>query len=143
MLVPLLSATGVLDGVTPPAATPETVRPSGGWPADQGYRRKREDVSEARKRLGLDDGYRVSTVIADVAVRQAERIEQDQQKIFDELLRELELQGLEFDRRYLEALGVQRQRLIDAEIAARLQRLVKDEEELMLLVMIAAASTDL
>ena len=143
MLAALLIATGVLEGEEPPVVPVTPVRPSGGWPADQGYRRKREDVSEARKRLGLDDGYRVSTVIADVAVRQAERIEQDQQKIFDELLRELELQGLEFDRRYLEALGVQRQRLIDAEIAARLQRLVKDDEELMLLVMIAAASTDL
>ena len=127
-----------------PTVTTEPIRPSGGWPSTQGERgRSRKEVSEARKRLGLDDGYRVSTIIADVAARQADRIEQDQQKIFEELLRELELQGLEFDARYLEALAVQRQRLIDAEIASRFQKMLLDDEELMLLVMIAAASTNL
>lgn len=140
MLAPLI-VTLLGDGTPPPAPEVPIVRPSGGWPSTHGERgRSRGEVSEARKRLGLDDGYRVSTIIADVAVRQAERLEQDQQKIFDELLRELELQGLEFDARYLDALAIQRQGLIDAEIAARLQRMIRDDEEMLLMLLVLAAS---
>jgi hypothetical protein len=65
-------------------------------------------------------------------------LEQDAQKRFDELLRELELQGIEFDARYLEALNIQRERLIDAEIAARL-RLIREDEELLILLLMAAS----
>jgi hypothetical protein len=65
-------------------------------------------------------------------------LEQDAQKRFEELLRELELQGIEFDARYLEALNIQRERLIDAEIAARL-RLIREDEELIILLLMAAS----
>ena len=134
-----MGAGGTVAPVIPTVST-EPVRPSGGWPSTQGERkRSRKELSDARKRLGLDDGYRVSTVLADVAARQVERLEQDPQKIFEELLRELELQGLQFDARYLEALAVQRQRLIDAEIAARIQQGIQDEELMILILMAGAA----
>ena len=56
-------------------------------------------------------------------------------------MRNLELEGLQFDARYLEALNQQREMLINAEIAARFRALaIREEEELMLLVMIAAGS---
>ena len=77
-------------------------------------------------------------VINFVAARQAERLETDQQKIFEELLRELQLERISFDLRYLEALNLERQRLITQEIA-RLLKLKLEEEELMFLMMVAAA----
>jgi len=65
-------------------------------------------------------------------------LERDEQKRFEELLRELQLQGIEFDARYLEALNIQRERLIDAEISAR-YRLIREEEELIILLLMAAS----
>ena len=123
----------------PPTATTQLV--GGGIPHD--YVPSRRDISRARKRLGLDDGFRdtetvAAAVIADVAARQALVLEQDAQKRFEELLRELQLQGIEFDARYLEALNIQRERLIDAEIAARL-RLKREDEELLILLLMAAS----
>src|SRR3990167_8806411 len=134
---PLWTVTGT--GFVPPPAAAVGVRPSGGIPADQ--IRTRRDISRARKRFGLDDGADrevvAATVIADVAARQALVLERDAQKRFEELLRELELQGIEFDARYLEALNIQRERLIDAEIAAR-YRLIREDEELIILLLMAA-----
>ena len=127
----------------PPPAAP-TIRPSGGIPytARDGLPRSKRDISRARKRFGLDDGADrevvAATVIADVAARQALVLERDAQKRFEELLRELQLQGIEFDARYLEALNIQRERLIDAEIAAR-YRLIREDEELIILLLMAAS----
>lgn len=122
------------------AATPiPTTPPSGGFPAaDQAQRRTRSDVSRDRERFGLQD--EIARAIAEVAAQQAERLEQDKQKQFEELNRELELRGIEWDARYLESLNYERERLINAEIGLRLRQRLQDEEELMLLVLMAAAA---
>lgn len=145
MLAALLIATGVVDGEEPPApVTPTTaIRPSGGWPADQGYRRGRKEISEARKQFGLEDDVareaRAQAIVADVAARQVAALQQDDQKKFEELLRSLELEGIEFEARYLEALNITRERLIDAEIAERFRKIRVEEEELLMLLMIAGS----
>jgi len=126
----------------PPADTGPPQLVGGGIPHD--YVPSRRDISRARKRFGLDDGADrevvAATVIADVAARQALRLERDEHKRFEELLRELQLQGIEFDARYLEALNIQRERLIDAEIAARLKLKLEDEELIILLLMAASVA---
>jgi hypothetical protein len=91
---------------------------------------------ERKKRYEIDD--EVVRVIEDVAARQVEVLEQDKQKIFEELTRELELKRVEFDARYLEVLSQEREILIDAEIAEHFRKIKVQEEELMLLVLMAA-----
>lgn len=137
-----MGAGGPVAPVIPPAPPADIgLHPGGGVPHD--YVPTRRDVSRARKRFGLDDGFevpaRAGAIIADVAARQAERLELDEQKIFEELLRELEIEGLEFDRRYLEALNRQRELLIDEEIAQQFRR-IQEEEELLMLMLIAGAA---
>lgn len=125
----------------PPVIVDQGVKPSGGIPHDQ-PRRTRKQVSEARKRLGLDDGYtpeEAVVAIDAVAASQALRLEQDEQKRFEELTRELELSGIEFDARYLEALNKQRELLINKEIASFFQRQQNDEDMIRMLLMAAAA----
>ena len=122
-----------------PAQTPQAPI-GGGIPYDPPPRTRRQ-ISEARKRFGLEDTYeqeRAAQVIASVAARQAQALETDHYKQYEELTRQLDIEGLEFDRRYLEALSQQRERLIDKEIFLQFRRI--EEEELMLLVMIAASS---
>ena len=95
--------------------------------------RTREEIRRDRERFGIV----AARVVASVAASQAERLEVDGHKRFEELLRELELRGLEFDARYLEALNEQRQRLIDAEIKVRLRQMLDDE--MVVLMLLAAA----
>ena len=115
-----------------------TVAPrlSGGIPHDQ--KRTKRDVSKARERFGIPDEVRIA--IEAVAAQQAARLEQDKQKHLDELAGELKLRKLQWQAGYLEALAVERERLINAEIALRLWQKLKDEENLMLLVLMAAAA---
>jgi hypothetical protein len=130
----------------PPPAEEVSVRPSGGFPSFDRPRRGRKEISEARRRFGLRDSYQdtqAAKVIANVAARQAQALEQDELKRLEELTRQLEIEGLEFDRRYLAALNSERQRLVDEEIAQRLQKKIqvqREEEELMILMMVAANS---
>ena len=63
----------------------------------------------------------------------------DAQKQFEELSRELQLQGIEFDRRYLEALNSYREILLAAEIGRRLRMKIDNEAMMTLLVLAAAA----
>ena len=130
-------------GIVPPPPPPPAdtgVKPSGGIPATLRVRpRTRQDVSESRQRFGITDKI-AAQIIEDVAARQVERLERDEQKRFEELSRELELRKVEWDGRYLEALNAIREKLIDAEIYAHLQSRRKGEEEIMLLLMIAAAA---
>lgn len=63
-------------------------------------------------------------VIAEVAQRQVLRQEHDEQKRYEELTRELELRRIEYEARYLEALADERQRLLDAQKAARLAEIM-------------------
>ena len=114
-------------------------RPSGGIPATLKVKgRTRKDVAEARKRLGIEDELAVEIIEA-VATRQAETNEVDAQKRFEELHRELSLRAIAFDGRYLEAMNAIRESLITQEIAARLRLKMREEEEIMVLLMLAAA----
>ena len=117
-----------------------TIQPSGGYPANPDYgrvkKRTARELGKERERFGIPDKVRIA--IEAVAAQQAARLEQDSQKRFEELERELELRGIEWDARYLESLNAERERLINAEIALRLRQRLKDEEELMLLVLMAA-----
>jgi hypothetical protein len=132
----------------PPAPSGPPYQPSGGVPHDHPKRTRRQ-LSEARRRLGLEDDYAVeqaeaARTIADVAARQASALEQDKQKQYDELARELQLRNIAWKAKYLEDLASQRQKLIDAEIAFRIQTLRKlqiarDEQDLMTLILLAAS----
>ena len=131
-------------GVIPP---PPVVAPAG--PIGGGYvherRRGRKELREARRRVGLEDDYRTEeelaqAIVASVAARQALVLEQDEQKRFEELSRQLQLARIEFRATHLEALNRERQKLIDLEIGRLLRRNLQDEEILLMLLVMAAAS---
>ena len=114
----------------------QAISPSGGFPAYEQPLRTKRDISKARKRFGIEDS--VARAIAEVAARQAERLELDTQKRFEELNRELQLRGIQWESRYLEALNAQREALIDAEISARLKAKLRNDEEMIILMLLAA-----
>ena len=76
--------------------------------------------------------------IAEVARRQAERLELDEQKRFEELERELSLRSVEWEARYLDLLNEQRESLINEEIGRLLRRKIAEEEELLLILLAAS-----
>ena len=82
---------------------------------------------------------RVRKVIEEVAQAQVQHLELDESQRLDHLIGELDAQGLEYDARYLEALNQYRDILIGNEIKTILRN--KDENEAMLLIMIAAYLT--
>lgn len=96
------------------------------------YERSPEDVRLERERLGIIP--RAEEIIAQIAARQLERDEQDAQKRFEELFREIEIQGLEWNARYLEALAAIREEMAVAE------RKRKDDEEIVLITLMLAAA---
>ena len=98
-------------------------------------------LARARERFGIPDEERLAAerAIAVIAARQAERLERDEQKRFEELERELNLLDIEWEAKYLDALNLERERLIDAEIAVRLKRLL-DEQEIIVMLLLVAAS---
>ena len=124
----------------PPADTTPPPRGTVPWLSDLGARRTKRDISRERERYGIQDELALAA-IAEVAARQAERLELDEQKRFEELSRELELRRIEWDARYLEALNVMRERLIGEEIAALMHRKLRDEEDILVLMMMAAGIT--
>jgi hypothetical protein len=131
---------GTPDPLPPtPPVTADPPRGRAEWLGD--YRpdqRSAEDIRKARQRFGVIPPD-VQATIAEVAARQAQQLDLDQQKQFDELYRELEIKRLGFEARYMEALALQREALINEEIGRRL-RLVMEEDDLILLTLIAAAS---
>jgi len=116
--------------IVPPVVPQPTVRPSGGWPAEE-FRR----AISGRGRLKKASTKAIQ-IIEEVAARQAERLEADKQRQLEELSRELELAKVKWEARYLRALNAKREMLIDAEI----QRLMKQkmDEEALLLIILAA-----
>jgi len=67
----------------------------------------------------------------------------DEQQRFEELTRELQLREIEFDSRYLEALNIQREALIDEEIGRLLKKTAEkksldSQNELALIILLAA-----
>lgn len=124
---------GAVDGTT------TTQQGGGGIPYSGHEARPRtvEDIRQARERVGIITE-RAQAVIQSVAARQVTSLEQDEQKHFEELARSLEIEGIQWEARYLEALAQQRELLMQQEIAALLQRKMNNEA-LMTLVMIAAS----
>jgi hypothetical protein len=101
-----------------------TVKPSGGWPA-----REFRDVVD-RRRISP----KVVRIIEEVAESQVQRLETDEQKRFEELARELELEAVEFETQYLQALALKREVLIDLEIERLLKKKLNDEAVLLILL---------
>ena len=100
--------------------------------------RTKKEIKEERERLGILPR-KVERIIQDVAVRQAERLELDKQKQFEELSRELRVQKIEWEGRFLEVLNAEREKLIDREIESRLRFRVQEENDLMTLIVLAAS----
>ena len=107
----------------------------------RGYRsarfRTNEEIDRERERFGIVPF--TARIIEDIAARQALALDQDEQQRFEELQRELALQKIEWEGRYLELLNARRGALIDAEIAARLRQKLLDEENMMVLLLLASA----
>lgn len=126
-----------------PVAASTTQEGGGGYNPSQGYsghesrRKTPEDVRLARERVGIITP-KAESVIHAVAARQVNTLEQDEQKYFEELARELELEGIAWEAQYLDALAQQREMMIQQEIATLLQRKLNNEA-LMSLVLLAAA----
>ena len=100
--------------------------------------RTRKEIQEERERLGILPR-KVERIIQDVALRQAQKLELDKQKQFEELSRELRVQKIEWEGRFLEVLNAEREKLIDREIAQRLRFRVQEENDLMALMVLAAS----
>ena len=123
----------------PPADEPTGQRPSGGKPAYSGYetrKKTKEEIRREREDYGIIP--RAAEIIEAVAERQAADYRQDEQQRLEELTRELELERLEFQSRYLERLNERRAALIIQETARLIQLKLKQEEEELMLLMMAA-----
>lgn len=109
----------------------DVVRTSGGWEdygsvADRRRLRERKEASKEAEK-----------VIEQVALRQAEGPSLDETQRIEELSRELLLQGIEWETRYLTALNLQREAFINAEIGRRIRQ-VQDNNNLMILLALAS-----
>lgn len=131
--------------VTVTDAVVTAVNPSGGI-VDTGYARRRktkEELAKEREKFGIPDEARIAIEAA--ARRQAEAAQhaqqvQDEQKNFEELHRELQLRRIEWDVRYLEAMNVLREQLIE-ENRLKAMKAKRDEQDVMtILTAIAAAA---
>ena len=108
-----------------PVATEEGL--SGGWweygtLSERRIRRKPEEIESALE------------VIQEVALRQSKSLLTDEQKIYDELSRELELKGLKLEAKYLETLNSTREMLITLEIKKLLKKKIQEEDEALLML---------
>ena len=126
-------AWGDTGGPAPPPVA-DTAKPSGGIPAyDRGPTKEQKRRSRVLHGLEAD-------VVYEVAARQAEALDLDELQRKEELLAELKLRGIETRALHFEELTRQREALIDAEIARRIQAIYNaDLEAAAVLIMIAAA----
>lgn len=137
---------GNFGGVTPPTPPPIVIppQPSGGWPTP-GKRKKLHlptyptdaEIRKQREDWGILP--KTAAIISAVAQRQAEAAQYDEQRYFEELSRELQLQGIEWESKYLELLNTQRVKLIDAELA-RLLKIQIDNEDMEIIIAITMAA---
>ena len=96
------------------------------------------DIRRSREEWGILE--KPAAVIAAVAQRQAEGPSQDEQQRLEELERELEAQGIEWESRYLVFLNALRERHINAEISRLIRtQLEADNSERLLLLLAALA----
>ena len=97
----------------------------------------KEQLRESRERFGITEP--AQKVIAAVARRQVEANVLDEQKRLEELTRQLELEGIEWDTRYLEALAQMRELLLTEALKAQFT-MMQDEQDAIALMLIAAAA---
>lgn len=133
----------------PPAPTDE-VKPSGGrvrhepvhhhaGTIDPEFRYAIEGrKTYAQKLQDLRIAQQAAEVIEQVALQQAATLEVDEAKNARELKRALRLAQIEDDARYLELLTERRELAKTEEIGALLYKAVRDEEDILALLMIAA-----
>lgn len=128
------------DGVAAPPPAPTVAPPIRGGRAffEREAEREQRKVSREVSRETLRLPSQAQRVIEAVALRQVQKLERDELKRLEELTRELDLKGIEWETRYLEALNVRREALIDAEIA-KLLKLKLEDEDTLLLMMLAAS----
>ena len=100
------------------------------------FKKSRKRIREERKALGIAED--VLDLIDGVAKRQAQVVQSDPQKQFEELERALELADVEWQARYLEVLNDLRERYISEEISRLLAKKFQDEEDEMRLMALAA-----
>ena len=121
---------GVISGPAPPPAVVEGVIPAGGHHLWLGPYRRRH--------IWMD---RVPGPVAEViqvlALEQIADLQLPKRLQALQLKRELKLRDIEYHTRYFEALTLERELLVELEIA-KLLRVRMDEEDLSLLVVLAA-----
>lgn len=125
-----------------PAAPPVVVtdQPSGGFEyARLGPRRRTdEDIRRDRERFGIPR--RDAQIIEDVALRQAADYRLDAEQKAQELRAELKAQRIEMRAEHLAALNARREAVILEEISQRLLRLQSQQNETILLLLMAASA---
>lgn len=109
------------------AAVAATASPGGGYWVRQfklRYKPKHERIPE-----------QIQEVILDVAERQTQRLEHDELKRLEELERELQVRGVEWESRYLEALNEEREFLINQEIGRLLRQKLENDRTALVLIL--------
>ena len=130
---------GDFGGAPPPPPSPvSVVTPSGGYHAQElrdaleGRKSWRQKLKEQRIQAAAIDA------IEHIAVRQAASLELDKQKRFEELERELQIRGVEWDTKYFNLLNQRRETLIHEEIGRLIWKGIREEEEITILLMMLA-----
>ena len=111
------------------AAAAATASPGGGYWVRQfklRYKPKHDRIPE-----------QIQEVISDVAERQVQRLEHDELKRLEELERELQLRGIEWESRYLTVLNEEREFLINQEIGGLLRQKIENDETALVLILSA------
>ena len=110
------------------AAAAATASPGGYWAREfrRRFKPKHEKIPE-----------QIQEVILDVAERQVQRLEHDELKQLEELERELQLRGIEWESRYLTALNEEREFLINQEIGGLLRQKIENDETALVLILSA------
>lgn len=99
--------------------------------------RNEEDVRKSRRKFGIPQ--EAAEVVERVAKRQAEDLSLDAHQRLEELERELEIAGVEWQSAYLAYLNEQRQQFMDAEIKERL-RLELEARDIQAIMLLASAA---
>ena len=119
------------DGAAPPPPPAVAViPPSGGHPWLGPYERKHPWLSRFKPE--------VAEVIQELALEQLEDLGLPKRLQALRLKRELKAKSIEYHTRYFEALSLERELLIDLEIAQRLRTQFDDEEALLLIALAAS-----
>ena|SRR3990167_2365919 len=117
-------------GVTPPVVvTPTPVIPSGGYPYRGPYKPQHLWLRELKPE--------VQEVIQQVAEEQLEDLQLPKRLQALRLKRELKAKEIEYHTKYFEALALEREFLIEVEIAERLKARFDDEEAVLILALMA------